>query len=408
VAAIGRVLLNEDNWPIDIFERMMGFVRLYGRVTMTSTFCTRRFFLFLTCLLLVLSGMLHAQTIAGAWQGALPIPVNPRIVVRFAKADDGSLDGVFYRIDQSDSSIPFSTVTFVAPELSLFADLMDISFRGKLSPDGKSIAGTWTQGKTSYPMIFVLVAPGAVWKHEAIVPLPPMAENAGPAFEVATIKPSPPDGDVMSYSIRTRHFTAHNATLADLMKFAYKIRDRQISGAPEWINETKVDVAAEPDKVGQPSEDQFRLMVRKMLADRFQLKAHSAQKLFPVYALTVEKNVAKLNKSNADFNSHVRIFTKEEPGSETRVQFAYASMAEFVNMLMDNIQERQIVDETGLAGRYDFTLMIPTSALQADTSDNEKATVFISAVQPVGLKLVSKQAMLEVVVIDHVEKPSAN
>jgi len=359
-------------------------------------------------LLLAMGGTLHAQGIVGAWQGALPIPVNPRIVVKFAKADDGALRGVFYRIDQSDSSIPFSSVTFAAPELSVVADLMDISFRGKLSADGKSIGGTWTQGKTPYPMTFAFVVPGAVWKHEAIIALPPMAENADPAFEVATIKPSPPDGIVMSYSIRTRHFTAHNATVADLMKFAYKIRERQISGAPEWMNETKFDVAAEPDKEGQPSENQFRLMVRKLLADRFQLTAHSVQKLFPVYALTAEKNAPKLSRSNADFNSHGRILTKEEPDGETRAQFQYTSMADFVEILMNNIHDRQIVDETGLAGKYDFTLMIPTSALEDDTDDNDKATAFISAMQPVGLKLVPKQAMLEVVVIDHVEKPSAN
>ena len=149
-------------------------------------------------------------------------------------------------------------------------------------------------------------------------------------------------------------------------------------------------------------------MLKKLLADRFQLKVHSVQKIFPVYALIVEKNAPKLTRSNPDFNSHGRIFVKEAPDDQTQEQFSYMTMPEFDNILMNFIRDRQIVYETGLTGAFDFTLTLPTSALQGGLDDNDKATAFFRALQPLGFKLVPKKAPIEVIVIDHLEKPSAN
>ena len=83
-------------------------------------------------------------------------------------------------------------------------------------------------------------------------------------------------------------------------------------------------------------------------------------------------------------------------------------MPMFADVLMDFIQDRQIVDETGLTGTYDFAITIPSSVLKGGIDDNEKAAAFFGALEPLGFKLVPKKAPLEVIVIDRLEKPSAN
>jgi uncharacterized protein (TIGR03435 family) len=230
---------------------------------------------------------------------------------------------------------------------------------------------------------------------------------ADPVFEVATIKPSPPDAGPRSGSGHTRIFSAKNATVDNLLEIAYQVRDRQIEGAPAWMSEAKFDIEGIPDVPGSPNDDQVRVMLKKLLADRFQLRIHTVQKSFPVYALTIEKDAPKLVKSDPAVNSFAHIMPKQQPDGQMLVQFVHDRMPEFADILMNFIPERQIVDETGLKGPYDFMLTIPASVLQS-TDDNERAIAFMEALKPLGFKLVPKRERVEVIVIDRLEKPSAN
>ena len=104
---------------------------------------------------------LHAQTIAGTWQGTLTIPATaqgprpsngpPRIVFIIQKNSDGSFHGGLTFIDQG-SSLPFTSVTLSAPDVTFTQSVAGVTYRGKLSADGKSIAGTWAQGNQSLPL----------------------------------------------------------------------------------------------------------------------------------------------------------------------------------------------------------------------------------------------------------------
>ena len=359
-------------------------------------------------LLFVLTEMLHAQAVLGTWQGALPIAENPRIVLKISKADDGALRGVFYRIDQYPDSLPLSSVSFQAPELSIVSMIQDTSYRGKLSADGKSITGTWIQNKQSYPLTFAAAAAAdTLWTYGNSPVMAPMSLGSDPAFEVATIKPSPPGAGGRSGSGHTRIFSAKNATVDNLLKIAYQVRDRQVEGAPAWMNETKFDIEGIPDVPGLPNDDQVRVMLRKLLADRFQLKMHTVQKTFPVYALTMEKNSLKPVKSDSALHRFAGIMTRQLPDGQMLGAFVYMRMPEFADVLMNFIPDRQIVDETGLQGPYDINLTVPASVLQS-SDDNEKAVAFMEALKPAGFKLVPKQAPLKVIVIDRLEKPSAN
>jgi hypothetical protein len=71
-------------------------------------------------------------------------------------------------MDRDASSIPLSTVTFVAPDLNIRADLVDTSYRAKLGADGRSINGVWTQEKQSYPLTLFLATSDTVWKHDRL------------------------------------------------------------------------------------------------------------------------------------------------------------------------------------------------------------------------------------------------
>ena len=125
----------------------------------------------------------------------------------------------------------------------------------------------------------------------------------------------------------------------------------------------------------------------------------------PVYALVVDRSPPKINVSAPSVND-ILISPRELEDGTTAVQFSHTTMPEFTEFLMGWIQDRQIVDETHLNGRFDFTVMIPTSSLGG--SDNDKATAFLLGVKPLGFKLDPKKEPLELIVIDNIDKPTAN
>jgi uncharacterized protein (TIGR03435 family) len=365
-------------------------------------------FLFAAVLALSTCAILHGQTIAGTWQGTLSAKDSQRIVFKLVEAgNNGSLRGSLIFIDRGSDGPPFLSVIFSPPDLT--AVVADISYRGKLSADGKSIAGTWTQGNQTYPLMLVLATPETLWKYSGPAHVLPMTVNADPVFEVTTVKPS--RGNEPSVGFKVGRFNADNATVADLIKFAYKVRDRQVDGGPTWMNEDRFDIAAETDTPGQPSRDQQRSMVRKMLADRFGLQVQVVQREFPVYALTV---VEKPPKVTADVSTtvydHGFVNVTDRKDGQTAVQFTHYTMPEFADALMNFINDRQIVDETGLTGRFNLALLIPTDTAygRQGPQDMDRATAYFGAVQPLGLRLVKKEAALDVIAIKHLEKPSPN
>ena len=358
-------------------------------------------------LMVVLCTALSAQSINGTWQGTLPISDNPRVAFKLAKADDGSLQGVFYQIDKSSSGIALTSITFTPPDLSVQQVNADISYRGKLSADGKSVAGTWTRDKHSYPLTLILATPETLWKYNDPAALPPMSPTADPAFEVAAIRLTPPDTYASSLSLKTRDFTMKNGSVRDMIEFSFKLSHRQISGGPSWMDDTKFDIAARPDTEGLPSIDQYRLMIRKLLASRFQLQIHTVQQTFPVYALTRDPKAPKLAHSAPEFDGVNSCYFKALPDGQTEYHCVGMAMSQFADALMRDITDRQIVDETGLTGYFEFTMLVTTSDLHSK-QPGDWADATRRGLQPLGFKLVPKTEPLDVIVIDHLEKPSAN
>jgi uncharacterized protein (TIGR03435 family) len=345
----------------------------------------------------------YAQSIAGTWQGTVPVRLSARVVLRIADAGNGAPHGTISFMDRSTDALPLLSTIYKAP--NLIAAIGEITFRGKLSADGKSIAGIWTEGNQSSPVTFVLATPETIWTYSGQSTMPTISATADPSFEVATIKPSAPDAKNWGYSLRARLFQARANTVADLIQFAYKVRRRQIDRGPSWIDEFRFDVTGEPDAPGLPSLDQHRLMLRKLLAERFGLRVHVVQEDFAVYALVVDKNPPEV-KVSAPSVDNLLVSPRELRNGTTAVQFSHTTMPEFAEFLMGFIQDRQIVDETGLSGRFDFTEMIPANSMGG--SDIDKGIAFLLGVKPLGFKLAPKKEPLKAIVIDNVDQPTAN
>ena len=111
-----------------------------------------------------------------------------------------------------------------------------------------------------------------------------MAADADPSYEVATIKPSSPDLQHSLYDLHARDLKGTVITATELIKIAYNVRGRKVLGGPPWLNQTRYDVVAKPDTPGQFGVDQTRLMVHKLLTERFHLVSHTNQQDFPVLA----------------------------------------------------------------------------------------------------------------------------
>jgi uncharacterized protein (TIGR03435 family) len=369
------------------------------------------------------SGVLFAQTLTGTWQGALKVPQAPngelRIVVKISISEGDKLKADLYSIDQQTPAIPANAVSLSGSTFKMAITALSGNFEGKLSADEKSIVGTWTQGMP-LPLTLVKTTPETAWT----IPEPPpppkmMDEKAKPQFEVATIKPSDPNRRGWGINLdRSGQLHTLNTNLSDLIKFAYDLHPKQVIGAPAWVDSEKFDVLAKPDLPGLPSVDQMKIMMRKLIEDRFSLKFHHDKKELSVYAITVAKGGEKIKKDDTT--------TVPIPGFFGRPQSGFnvhnATIAEFASVMQAQFMEQPVVDQTGLGDtRYDFVLKFTPDPSQSTGFGGQPAAgpapvpdadappdLFLAMQQQLGLKMGTTKAPVDVMVIDKIDKPSEN
>lgn len=354
------------------------------------------------------------------WQGTLHVPQHDlRIVLKVTRGDKGELKAVNYSIDQGGQPLPVNAVSFQDNVLKFSIDMIDGKYEGKMSADGKSIDGTWTQGPNPLPLLFERATPATAWAIPEPPPrLPPMDPKADPSFEVATIKPSKPDQQGKGFRVLPNGgFTTINTTLDDMIKFAYDVQDKQVIGGPDWIGSEKFDVDAKPDTPGLPNERQLKSMVQKLLADRFQLKFHRDKKELSAYVLSVAKNGPKMTKDTDVPNNGLPSLFFRGLGV---LPVHNATMGEFANLMQSAVLDRPVVDQTGLDGRWDFVLKWTPDESQfggmgikvpppSETAAADAPPPLFTALQEqIGLKLEAAKTPVGVLVLDHVEQPSAN
>jgi uncharacterized protein (TIGR03435 family) len=239
-----------------------------------------------------------------------------------------------------------------------------------------------------------------------VVPIHNMAADADPVFEVATIKPSQPNDPTDGFHTRGRHVFIENQTVNKLIAFAYGLHEKQIAGGPAWLGTDRFDIDGVPDAEGTPGLKQEQGMVKKLLAERFRLTFHREMKELSVYAITVGKGEPKLAKSVGELIG-MPSQDADQHGTELDMKFKNMSMADF-GFCMQFFLDRPIVDQTGLAGKYDFNLKWSFDETEASSNPNAAPGLFTAVQEQLGLKLEAVKAPADVIVIDHVERPSAN
>ena len=261
------------------------------------------------------------------------------------------------------------------------------------------------------------------------------ADGSASSFEVATVRPSRADGGFVSYHISTARFHAENATLTELIRFAYGIKsDDQLPKDPSWIRSEKFDIDAKVDDaevaaMGKMLPDgkfeQLRLMLQSLLEDRFKLKVSTRTEELPVYALVVAKGGPKLTPVSVTPEEVMKHMPTLSGGSKGELKAGAVSMTMFTRWLSGSAEtgNRVVIDATGLKDSYNFTLnWRPEDAhiaepngggagqgpASAATSDSSEPGFFTALQEQLGLKLESRKAPVEVLAIDHVEHPSPN
>jgi uncharacterized protein (TIGR03435 family) len=238
-----------------------------------------------------------------------------------------------------------------------------------------------------------------------------------PVFEVASVKPHNPEirGDSVDFS--AERFTATNIPLGGLILMAYNITVRQISGQDPLLSE-RYDIVAKAEHAVR--RDQMLRMLQALLAERFKLVVHRETREVPVYALVVGRGGPKLHRSDPSHGEVINPLTPTGAGGAElksgHVVFKDESMSDFAWALSRMVVtgDRVVLDNTGLHGTYDFELTFepprrPSGAeVPGAAAISDASSIFEAVQEQLGLKLESKKGPVEFLIIDHIEKPSAN
>lgn len=226
-----------------------------------------------------------------------------------------------------------------------------------------------------------------------------------PQFDVSTVKPSSPD-EGGSDGINTGHGVAdaRNVTLQRCIIGAYAIGPHQVVGGPDWVYTDRWDILAKSD---QPIDDDDILnqMLQALLADRFQLSLHRETKILPAYVLEVDKRGPKMEHADpGDSDTN----TSTTNTGRVRIDVKHTNMDAFAQILARKM-DLPVVNQTGLAGIFNFKLQWTLdSAPPSDRQTADNVSIYAALPEQLGLRLRTAKAPVEVLVIDHVEKPSPN
>lgn len=256
-------------------------------------------------------------------------------------------------------------------------------------------------------------------------------------FDTASIKLNKSGFTIFRSGFTPDGFRANGVPVRWLIQQAYGVSDYFLSGLPDWLNAEHYDVEAKmetsvADRLSKLTPEQLKLarqqMLQSLLVDRFNLKVHRETKDASVYFLTVGKNGPKLQDAktgnalavNADgtpARSRIQIGTAK--GGAEEAQAFSTDMKTLVDFLTRQLS-RPVQDKTGLTGAYDFTLdwtpdsdtapttFTPASPNAVPLPGIPGASLFAALQQQLGLKLEPGKSPIEMIVIDHVERPSGN
>jgi uncharacterized protein (TIGR03435 family) len=274
------------------------------------------------------------------------------------------------------------------------------------------MSGTMTYAKRSLPLALERAKPATEWAIPAEpAKIAPMATDAKPDVEVATVKPHQPGNQTVVFETQGGTLVIKDLTLGFLMSFAYNLPARQIAGKPAWMDTEKWDIDAKSDTPGMPNESQMRVIVQKLLAERFGLQFHEEKRKVAAYELVVSKDGPKMTKAGASSPPKVLLYPQG-------VLIAQSVPATDLAQFLQSIFGQPVVDKTRLEGRWDFTMKwtpdetqfadVPEPVRRPADEGNEPPPLFTAIQQQLGLKLEAQNAEVQVLVVNHVDHPSPN
>jgi uncharacterized protein (TIGR03435 family) len=232
-----------------------------------------------------------------------------------------------------------------------------------------------------------------------------------PAFDVASVKPSPPipTGPNRAMFVGGPRTDAGRATWTNVPLRYYTMQAYgltiawRIEGGPSWFASDTFDIVA-TFPVDTP-KDQIPAMLKALLTDRFKLAAHMETREHSVYALTVGKNGVKIREAADDDTPPTsKMFTGRMELHKVTLQ----RVADLLSGTTLKMSDRPVVDVTGLKGLYDVTLDWAPENTGADDASSGKPSLFTAVAEQLGLRLEAQKAPIEFLAIDHAEKPSEN
>ncbi|HST80013.1 MAG TPA: TIGR03435 family protein, partial [Verrucomicrobiae bacterium] len=273
------------------------------------------------------------------------------------------------------------------------------------------------------PVVFGLFHPA-----QSLAQTPQRTSATTPGFESVFIQPNTtgkamppfniiagPDGDFVGFKFSDADFRATHATLPQIIRMAYGVRDFQVTGGPDWLSRDKYDVAAKflngmedakfwslPQDEQTSRMDQRRLELQALLAERFRLVAHRETRQLPIYSLTIAANGPKLQKASPGdaYANGMKRRDGVPMGAGLWVPQSGVLVGQGVSTTMlaaqlSNQLGRVIADNTGLSGKYDFKLQF--------TRQDQPASLLSALPEQLGLQLTPQTGPVEMIVIDRAE-----
>jgi uncharacterized protein (TIGR03435 family) len=242
-----------------------------------------------------------------------------------------------------------------------------------------------------------------------------------PAFEAASIRPPGPREGIDMNTFPSGRLEATNVTLKQLIEAAYGFKPYLVLGGPAWLGADRFDISAKADEeaaqdksraiaLGRDAPLRMMLMLQTLLEDRFKVKVHRDTKQDTVYDLVVAKNGSKLQKSTGGDDQRPFVglgrdcpcdFNK--PATAMYMKGQRATVGLFAERLEGTLGH-PVRDKTGLAGDFDFVVHYSGDDSQPDSGPS----IFTAVQEQLGLKLEAAKGPVEILVVDHAEKPSDN
>jgi len=206
-----------------------------------------------------------------------------------------------------------------------------------------------------------------------------------------------------------RRFVMVHTALMDLIQYAYGLHPRQIVNGPKRLESDRFDIVGSSSSERQPTEPEWMKMTAGLIASRFQLRFHLEKRELAVYAIVMARDGPKLKLSDGDPNGLGAVAFR----GRGQLVATNARMDDLAWELQSAVVDRPVVARTGLTSRFNFTLTwtpdeIQKSNLAGQGPTSDVPDLFSAIQQQLGLRLQATKSLVEVMVVDHLERPSEN